>query len=133
MNACELLQLFSQNSIEIRVLDGNLKIQAPPGFLTASLKENIKSEKAALIQLIRRQRIEKLPRDPGSSRMLTSFAQRRMWFLDQFQVQNAVYNVPILARISGDINVENLRLAVVEIVSRHEVLRTTFDSLGGEL
>src|SRR5260370_13447607 len=55
-----------------------------------------------------------------------SFAQERLWFLDQFQPGRATYNLPGALRITAPLNVNALESSVNEIVRRHEVLRTTF-------
>jgi amino acid adenylation domain-containing protein len=61
-----------------------------------------------------------------------SFAQQRLWFIDQLTPGAATYNVPIALRVCGDLDVEMLQNAVVEIVRRHETFRTRFISLRGE-
>ncbi|MEH2366204.1 condensation domain-containing protein, partial [Nostoc sp.] len=55
-----------------------------------------------------------------------SFAQARLWFLDQLEGENCVYNVPFFWQISGFLNITALKQAITAIVQRHEVLRTTF-------
>ncbi|MBR8833343.1 MAG: amino acid adenylation domain-containing protein [Stigonema ocellatum SAG 48.90 = DSM 106950] len=55
-----------------------------------------------------------------------SFAQQRLWFLDQLEGENCVYNVPFFWQISGFLNTSALEQAITAIVQRHEVLRTTF-------
>ena len=55
-----------------------------------------------------------------------SFAQERLWFLDQFMPDSALYNMPTAVSLSGHLDVRVLELALKEIVRRHEVLRTTF-------
>jgi amino acid adenylation domain-containing protein/FkbM family methyltransferase len=59
----------------------------------------------------------------------TSFAQERLWFLDQFDPGNPTYNIPIALRISGPLDVAALKRSLNEIVQRHEALRTTFDQV----
>jgi amino acid adenylation domain-containing protein len=61
----------------------------------------------------------------------TSFAQQRLWFLDQREPHSAAYNVPAAVRILGDIDVEALERSFSEVVRRHEVLRTTFRLVEG--
>jgi amino acid adenylation domain-containing protein len=55
-----------------------------------------------------------------------SFAQQRLWFIDQLEPGSAVYNVPAAVRIHGFLNEEALSQALDELVRRHEVLRTFF-------
>ncbi len=54
-----------------------------------------------------------------------SFAQQRLWFLDQFEPGSPFYNIPTAVRLKGKLNVEALRQCVEEIAWRHETLRTT--------
>ncbi|WP_334025232.1 amino acid adenylation domain-containing protein [Nocardia terpenica] len=55
-----------------------------------------------------------------------SFAQQRMWVLNQFDTAAAVYNIPVAIRLSGNLNEVALTRAVADLVARHEVLRTTY-------
>ncbi|PPJ40061.1 non-ribosomal peptide synthetase [Nocardia nova] len=55
-----------------------------------------------------------------------SYAQQRMWFLNQFDTAATVYNIPVAIRLSGALDVAALRQAVADLVARHEVLRTIY-------
>ncbi|MBD0265851.1 MAG: non-ribosomal peptide synthetase, partial [Tolypothrix sp. Co-bin9] len=61
-----------------------------------------------------------------------SFAQQRLWFIDQLLPGNAIYNVPTVIRLTGRLNTSALEQTFKEIVRRHEVLRTTFKVLDGQ-
>jgi amino acid adenylation domain-containing protein len=61
-----------------------------------------------------------------------SFAQQRLWFLDQLIPGNAIYNVPTVIRLTGSLNLTALEQTFNEIVRRHETLRTTFVVLDGQ-
>src|SRR5215212_1155227 len=61
-----------------------------------------------------------------------SFAQQRLWFLDQLEPGSAFYNVPAAVRLYGQLNIEALERTLTEIVRRHEVLRTTFRTHEGQ-
>jgi amino acid adenylation domain-containing protein len=68
---------------------------------------------------------------PGPAEL--SFAQRRLWFLEQLSPGRAGYNMPGALRLLGTLNVAALRETLTQIVSRHETLRTAFISSGGEV
>lgn len=60
-----------------------------------------------------------------------SFAQQRIWFLDQLEGSSATYNIPADLHLQGSLNVTALEMAVQEIVRRHEILRTSFVLING--
>jgi amino acid adenylation domain-containing protein len=61
-----------------------------------------------------------------------SFAQQRLWFVEQLESVGAAYHIPIIFRINGVLDIPALELTLNEIVGRHEVLRTTFKMVDGE-
>ena len=60
-----------------------------------------------------------------------SFAQQRLWFIDQVEPGNPAYNMPGGIRLTGALNVAALEASINEIVQRHESLRTTFATISG--
>ncbi|NKB76040.1 MAG: amino acid adenylation domain-containing protein [Gammaproteobacteria bacterium] len=59
-----------------------------------------------------------------------SFAQERLWFLDQLNPENPFYNALAALRIRGNLNVDALRKSMKAVVERHEILRTRFPMQG---
>ncbi|HEY0738045.1 MAG TPA: amino acid adenylation domain-containing protein [Herpetosiphonaceae bacterium] len=73
-----------------------------------------------------------IPRAARTSDLPLSFAQRRLWFLEQLEAHGAAYNIPLALHISGSLNIEALRRSLNTIVARHEALRTVFVARDGE-
>ncbi|ELB87967.1 non-ribosomal peptide synthetase, partial [Rhodococcus wratislaviensis IFP 2016] len=69
---------------------------------------------------------------PRAGRIPLSPAQRRMWFLNQFDTASAAYNMPFALRLSGILDGDGLHSAIRDVVDRHESLRTLYpDSVDG--
>ena len=69
---------------------------------------------------------EEIPIVSRDTKIPLSFAQQRLWFLDQLEPGNTQYNIPMTLRISGHLDIKALEEAINNIVARHEVLRTAF-------
>ncbi|WP_083884313.1 amino acid adenylation domain-containing protein [Nocardia higoensis] len=73
-----------------------------------------------------------LTAQPRPARIPLSYAQQRMWFLNRFEPDSPAYSIPIVMRLRGGLDLDALRAAVGDVVTRHEVLRTVYPHAGGE-
>ncbi len=69
---------------------------------------------------------------PRAEREPLSFAQQRLWFLNRLNPDAADYLMPALLRLTGTLDIGALRLALSDVVTRHESLRTIFAEHDGE-
>ncbi|RKH38331.1 condensation domain-containing protein, partial [Corallococcus llansteffanensis] len=68
----------------------------------------------------------------GAASRPLSFAQQRLWFIDQLEPGTPLYNVPMAVRLEGELRQEVLEKALDEVMRRHEALRTTFAEENGQ-
>jgi|APSaa5957512535_1039671.scaffolds.fasta_scaffold00708_2 amino acid adenylation domain-containing protein len=87
-----------------------------------SILQKLKEKKSAKISTVK-----SIPRPDD---LPLSFAQQRLWFLDQLEGPNAAYNIPVALKIIGKLNVPILEQSLNKIIQRHESLRTTFATKG---
>ncbi|HEY9131416.1 MAG TPA: SDR family NAD(P)-dependent oxidoreductase, partial [Dyella sp.] len=73
-----------------------------------------------------------IPRAGRDGHLPLSFAQQRLWFLDQYESRREIYNIPVTVQLTGRLDISALSCALNEIVGRHDVLRTTFSMAGDE-
>ena len=69
---------------------------------------------------------------PRSTELLPSFAQQRLWFLDQLEPGNTSYNIPITIEIAGSLDLAVLDISFAQLIERHEVLLTIFREREGQ-
>ena len=62
-----------------------------------------------------------------------TFAQQRLWFIEQLNPATSLHNLPIACRLSGHLSVDALEQAATQVVDRHAVLRTRLHANGGTL
>ena len=101
------------------VLDAEVDIRAlfaapTPAGITAAVAASAGTARAALRALDRPERVP------------LSFAQWRMWFLNQLDEDRATYNLPVAIRLDGEVDQDALAAALADVAARHEVLRTIF-------
>ncbi|MBW4506976.1 MAG: amino acid adenylation domain-containing protein [Scytonematopsis contorta HA4267-MV1] len=93
------------------------------------------AELATSIEEIKRfvpsQLVPSIERVSRKAELPLSFAQQRLWFLDQLEGGSCTYNMPAVVYLNGILNIKALELSFTEIVRRHEALRTIFKKVNG--
>lgn len=132
----DFLSYLRNQDINIWVEEERLCVNAPEGVLTPELRTQLATRKAEILAFLRQlpsqpaiEPIQPVPRNGG---LLLSFAQERIWFLSQLEEQSVAYNVSVALRLTGSLHIEMLERSFNEIIRRHEVLRTTFITVGGK-
>ncbi|MEH2149874.1 amino acid adenylation domain-containing protein [Nostoc sp.] len=111
----------------------SLKVELPLRSLFAAPTI---AELAPNIQRLQQQDLElaapPILRRAENAELPLSYAQQRLWFLDQFEPNSASYNIPFGLRLVGSVNVDALQQSLIEIIHRHEALRTNFITVDGQ-
>ena len=102
----------------------------------ATRLDQLTPEKRALFDKLMRERrtaqaADAIPRRTGDGELPLGFAQERLWFLEQMEPGNPVYNVPLALALRGRLDTSALEAGLREIVARHESLRAVFSAEGG--
>ncbi|HUF61818.1 MAG TPA: amino acid adenylation domain-containing protein [Verrucomicrobiales bacterium] len=132
MSVTEFLAQLHQTGIRLRADGDRLRYDAPPGAVTASLREELLQRKAAILDFLKENPsiggsgMEPIPTVSRDAPLPLSFAQQRLWFLHRMAPESAHYNVPSTTRLQGPLDVDALRSSLNQLVERHETLRTAF-------
>ena len=96
------------------------------------------AEKEALLALLLQEagidlpRVESIRQRERADSYPLSFAQQRLWFLDQLEPDSGKYNLPLRLQLEGELSVRVLEESLTEMVRRHEALRTCFPVIDSE-
>jgi amino acid adenylation domain-containing protein len=129
MTAAELVTHLRGLDVRLQADGERLRCSAPKGVLTDDLREQLSTRKTEILAWLREHD------EAGSAagdREPLSFAQQRLWFMDQLSPGGFAYNITGGLRIVGRLDVEALERALGEMVRRHEPLRTIFVAVDGQ-
>ncbi|WP_281558222.1 non-ribosomal peptide synthetase [Thalassomonas sp. RHCl1] len=128
-----LVRQLAEQGIEVYLQKGKLKARALKGGLTPESTLLIKNNLDKIIeylQLTQEKDVLKSAKakivPAGDQSKVLSFAQQRLWFIDQLQGGSAEYNMPAAFEVEGEFSPEAAEQALSVIIQRHEVLRTVY-------
>jgi aspartate racemase len=136
--ATHLIARLRALDVRIFVEGDSLRCSAPKGVLTAELQAELTRLKAEVIDLLKEGSSSSALPQSRPTRMgrngdvPLSFAQQRLWFLDQLEPGTSTYTIAMRRRLHGPFDLDALTNALTELVRRHESLRTTFETRNGE-
>ncbi|MFD7368915.1 amino acid adenylation domain-containing protein [Nocardiopsis alba] len=134
-----VLTELAEQGVRITVEGDALVVSAPQGGLTPRIRSSITENREEILSFLRAQEDERERRDvrirPADRKapIPASYAQRRLWLVEQLGSDVPIYNMYFLSRFSGRLDVDALRGAVSDLVERHEVMRTGLTEVDGEL
>jgi amino acid adenylation domain-containing protein len=132
MTTIELLARLRRLNITLWAEGDRLRFQGPKGALTDELRKALAEHKAEVLALLQEASTatQELPapiqRAPRGDKVPLSFAQQRLWFLDQLEPGSPLYNIPSAVRLTGQLDIRTLQRSFDAIAERHAALRTTF-------
>ncbi len=132
MTVVQFLSDLRRLNINLWVEGNRLRYRAPQGTLTPALKAELSKRKAEILNFLTPATSQPLLPTSRNDKLPLSFAQQRLWFLDQLHPANPAYNISGAVEIQGLLNVAALEQSLNEIVRRHEICRTTFKVVDGE-
>jgi len=129
MNITQLFQQLQQAGVRASQQHDKITLQLPKDLdadLTQALREHREALKHYLTQLFHAgaEKPALTPAAPDQRQL--SFAQQRLWLIDQLQGSSAEYNMPQLYQVSGDFDLDRANAAFSQIISRHQILRTVY-------
>ncbi|MBP5971508.1 amino acid adenylation domain-containing protein [Brasilonema sp. CT11] len=115
-----------------------LCIDAPEGVLTPEIRDLLAKNKAELILLLQEKNAATATDLPPikaerPQNLPLSFAQERLWLLNQLEPDNPFYNEQAVIKLYGQLNVVALEQSLNKIIARHEALRTNFCTINEQL
>ena len=130
----DLLRSLIKQGVKLGVSQDKLLIEGNWQALSEDVKSLIKSNKQNIINFVearKKAKVSQLRALPADVAPVLSFAQQRLWFIDQLDGGvSTQYNMPYALRLMGQLNRDALQRALDQIVARHEILRSVYYTLG---
>ncbi|MFO1077415.1 MAG: amino acid adenylation domain-containing protein [Planctomycetota bacterium] len=137
MRIVEFLEHLRALGVELRADGDRLTCNAPKGVVTPELADGIRTRKAEILAFLAHgdevRQADRPPLRPSGrpGPFPLSYSQQRVWFIESLGGAGALYNAPAAFRMRGPLDVDALRRGILEIIRRHDVMRTGIEVRGG--
>ena len=140
MMVVDLLEELRRRGIQLWAEGDKLRFRAPDQALTPELRAELAARKTEILSFLQKGALATrtadaptIPVAPRGGPLPLSFAQQRLWFLDQLDpAAGAAYHIPLALLLSGPLDLTALHRALAAVVERHEALRTVFGEQDGQ-
>ncbi|WP_159425233.1 non-ribosomal peptide synthetase [Streptomyces sp. TLI_053] len=125
-----MLEDLSRRGVRLAAADRKLSVSAPAGVLDGPTTELIRARREEILQFLRERaeeearRAVRIERADRSRPLPASYAQQRLWLIEQLATDLPVYNMYFATTLTGELDEEALRWAADRLTERHEALRT---------
>ncbi|NBT86105.1 MAG: amino acid adenylation domain-containing protein, partial [Alphaproteobacteria bacterium] len=119
------------NSIQAILLANNINKLLDTSINVASVfRKNTVEKLTAHIVSEKREKVKIHRHNIHYKEQLLSSSQERLWFIEKYEEGSCAYNIPYIFKLSNQVNIDNLVLAIKSVVDRHEILRTVIREEG---
>ena len=137
LSVLELLHDLAANQVRIWLEGDQLRFKAPKNAFTPELRNRLKAAKEEVIAHLRKDLGVRtaeggIPKADRTQALPLSYAQQRLWFIDQLDPGQPTYNISFCYRIDGLLDAATLEHAYGDVNARHESLRTVFPSVDSQ-
>lgn len=130
MNTIAFIQELKTAGIRLDYVQGELKVKAAPGVVTAQWMQRIRSHKEAIIALLQGQQTIEIPKAAAAADYPLSAAQQSLWVACQDNTGSVAYHMPLVMHITAPVTAQWLQDTLTDMVQRHDALRTCFTETG---
>ncbi|WKL50110.1 amino acid adenylation domain-containing protein [Flavobacterium pectinovorum] len=138
MNLIKLINDFKRNDSMLWVDNYNIKLFVSDSFKSEELKDLITKFKSEILNYLllnkifsKNDFIKKRIFFSVENESVLSFAQERLWFIEQYEDGTNAYHIPSVFELDAATDIKAMRYALEGVVSRHEVLRSTIEQREG--
>lgn len=133
MTTIEFLSYLLDLDIRVRAEGDRLRVSAPDGVLSPDLRAELANRKQEILAFLQASASSapSIQPVPGTRDIPLSFAQKRLWFLNQLEPDIPGHIISEILHLAGPLDVQVLEQSLTEISRRHGALRTTFSDVDG--